>query len=190
MALAWDYPHPALHDSHTEGATEPWIAEVVSALVKAKGASGERLVVVELGGFVGTTTAWLALTLEKMGGGTLIVSEPDPERMERLQTRLAQLDLDVTQVVLNTIPSPQIIHNFPDKHIDVAWVDNDHTVLHVEQEICALWEKMKPGGLILFHDVSSDGVCNLGPLIRKYGGVALDLPRLGPDGGLGIIRIP
>lgn len=188
--MAVSYPHESLIDSHVDGCTEGWVAEIVASLLKARGANGGPLYVVELGGFTGTTSAWLALTLQSIGGGTLIISEPDPDRAVLIDERLGQLDLKNVYYSTRRIPSPQIIHTLGDKSIDFAWIDNDHSKHHVEHEIVNLWGKMAPGGIMCFHDVSSDGVCQLGPLIRKYGGVALDLPRLGPDGGLGIIQIP
>lgn len=181
--MAVSYPHESLIDSHQDGVTEGWIAEAVCALLKA---SNQR-VVVELGGFIGVTSAWLALTLKQMGGGMLVVSEPDADRRAAIERRLVSLDLETVGVVIKETPSPQIISeiNIP---IGFAFVDNDHTKLHVEAEICALWPKMSPGGIMCFHDVW--GVCDLQSVVKKYGGIALDLPRLGPAGGLGIIQVP
>lgn len=184
--MAVSYPHESLIDSHQDGCTEPYIAEAVCALLKAKGGTPY---VVELGGFMGTTSAWLALTLAEMGGGTLTISEPDGERRKAIEQRIDTLGeaLKGTVIALSHVPSPQIIHGFADRSIDFAFVDNDHQPHHVEQEICNLWEKMAPRGIIAFHDVS--GICGLGRIVRKYGGIALDLPKLGPDGGLGLIQV-
>lgn len=182
--MAVGYPHESLADSHQDGCTEGWIAEIVAALVKAH----RPKVVIELGGFVGTTTAWLALAMESGEGGDLLVSEPDEERRIAIMKRLSPLTLSKTFVVLNETPSPQIIFGLPDKSADFAWIDNDHQKHHVEQEIVALWPKMAPGGIMCFHDVW--GSCDLQSVVKKYGGVALDLPRLGPAGGLGIIQVP
>lgn len=182
-----NFPHESLTYSHQEGCTEPWIAEIVSSLLKAKGGNP---VVLETGGFLGTTSSWLALALAKMGGGRLTVCEIDQTRAQSIRNRMESLPLTGVQWHVTHVDALQFIDQAPPRTFDLVWVDDDHQAHHVEQEINALWPKMKNGGLILFHDVSSDGVCNLGPLIRKYGGIALDLPRLGPDGGLGIIQIP
>jgi predicted O-methyltransferase YrrM len=186
--MAVSYPHESLIDSHVDGCTEPYIAEAVCALIKAK--QRPDLFVFETGGFRGTTSAWIALTLKEMGGGTVWVCEIDPVRRDAIADRLSALPLDGVEWFANNVNALRAIDVFTPQCIDVAWVDDDHQKHHVEQEINALWPKMKPGGLMLFHDVSSDGVCQLGPLIRKYGGIAMDFPRLGPDGGLGIIPIP
>lgn len=186
--MAVSYPHESLVDSHQDGCTEGWIAEVVCSLIKAKGGNP---VVLETGGFLGTTSAWIALTLSAMGGGALVVAEIDHIRAGNISDRLAHLDLS-SEVLWSVFGGDVFrkISHYANGEIDVAFVDDDHQKHHVEQEINALWPKMRPGGLMLFHDVASDGVCQLGPLIRKYGGVALDFPRLGPDGGLGIIQVP
>lgn len=185
--MAVSYPHESLIDSHQDGCTEGWIAEAVCALIKAKGGTPA---VLETGGFQGTTSAWIALTLEGMGGGKFDIAEIDPVRADAIRARLESLPLKETQWAVSGGDVMAVVNWLPPKCLDVAFIDDDHQKHHVEQEINALWPKMKPGGLMLFHDVASDGVCQLGPLIRKYGGIAMDFPRLGPDGGLGIIAIP
>jgi predicted O-methyltransferase YrrM len=181
-AVSW--PHESLKDSHQDGCTEPWIAEIVAALLKAR----QPKLVVELGGFVGTTSAWLALALKQIGGGELWISEPDHDRREAIEKRIDGIQASGCIITLVKTPSPQVIATFEDRSIDFAWVDNDHQKHHVEQEIVNLWPKMSPGGIMCFHDVW--GVCDLQSVVRKYGGIALDLPRLGPAGGLGIIQVP
>jgi predicted O-methyltransferase YrrM len=184
LAEAVSYPHESLVGTHEDGVTEGWIAEAVCALLKASDAR----VVVELGGFLGVTSSWLALTLQKMGGGGLVVSEPDEDRRARVAERLSKLSLPDVSWDVSGIPSPQIISTFVNKTVGFAFVDNDHTKPHVEQEIVTLWDKMAPGGIMCFHDVW--GVCDLQSVVKKYGGIALNLPRLGPAGGLGIIQVP
>lgn len=184
-AVMW--PHDSLIDSHEDGCTEPWIAEIVTAILKG---IGGQPAVLETGGFRGTTSAWIALAIADMGGGRLWVAEIDSSRQLGIVDRLAALPLGNVQWTVAPVDVLLLIASMKDESLDLAFVDDDHSKLHVEQEIVALWPKMKKGGIICFHDVSSDGVCQLGPLIKKYGGIALDLPRLGPDGGLGIIQIP
>lgn len=184
LFLGVDYPDASLVGTHEDGVTEGWIAEAVCALLKARKAK----TVVELGGFIGVTTAWLALTLEKIGGGELLVSEPDEERRTKIAERLSALDIPNVNVTISAVPSPQIISQLRDGSIDFAFVDNDHQKWHVETEIVSLWNKMSPSGIITFHDVV--GSCDLQTVVRKYGGVALNLPYLGPAGGLGILQIP
>jgi hypothetical protein len=80
------------------------------------------------------------------------------------------------------------LRSIPDKSIGFAWVDDCHEHFHVAQELALLWDKMKPGGIITGHDVF--GSCDLQVEFKRFGGVCLDLPRLGAAGGIGIIQIP
>ena len=75
------FPLPSLREewglgNYLTGCTEPWIVEVLAALMKASRAR----TVLECGGYLGTTSAWLAMTLEHMGGGTFHIAELDPAR--------------------------------------------------------------------------------------------------------------
>lgn len=182
-AVSW--PHESLVSAHEDGVTEAWIAELVCAILKAKGGNPS---VLETGGFRGITSAWLGLTLQQMGGGTLNVAEIDPERALGIRSRLGALLLSQVDWEVHATDVMQLIHALPDRSVDLAFVDDDHHALHVEQEVVALWPKMAPGGIMSFHDVH--GSCNLQTVVKKYGGVALDLPRLGPAGGLGILQVP
>jgi predicted O-methyltransferase YrrM len=183
--VAVSYPHESLIDSHQDGCTEPWIAEAVCALLKAKGG---KLSILETGGFMGTTSAWLVLTLQQMGGGEFWVCEIDGERAAAIQNRLDALPLEGVEWAVLRGDALTWISEAEPQMFDVVWIDDDHQKHHVEQEINALWTKMRPGGLMLFHDI--DPPCDLQTVIRKYGGIALHLPKLGPSGGLGIIQVP
>ena len=186
MLADWSYPHPSLEGSHQDGATEPWVANLLRALLLARGG---HPIVWETGGFQGTTSAWLALTLEEMGGGQLCVCEIDPERVRAIEARLTALaPVHPMRWRVEQGDVLQTIQRCANKHIDFAWIDDDHQKHHVEQEIVALWPKMKSGGIMAFHDI--DAPCYLGEVVKKYGGIALTFPKLGPAGGLGILQVP
>lgn len=166
-----------------EGSAEPWIGEVVCALLKAS----DQRNVLECGSFVGATTLRLGQTLADMGGGTLVACEIDATRALETHTKLltvpASVEWRVVQqdilVYLGTVPN---------ESLGLVWLDDDHEKAHVAQELEALFPKMVRGGLILGHDVW--GICELHEVFERYGGYALDLPRLGPAGGLGILQVP
>lgn len=174
------YPHSSLEDTYQPGVTESWIAQLVCSLLVA---SGGRTVL-ETGGFMGITSAWLALTLEQMGGGNLIVAEIDTARQLEIQRRLQSLALRDTCTsiysgdVLDCIRS---VNGF-----DFVWLDDDHSADHVRAEVRALWPKMKHNGLIVLHDVY--GSVDLQRVVSEFGGYSIDLPRLGPAGGLGVLQ--
>lgn len=167
-------------DDHVPGATEPWIVELLCALLKATGV--ENPIVFESGGFLGTTTVHLARTLQWMGGGRLIVSEIDPDRAQAIQDKMLPFP-GVTVLGQDAI---QVIRSLPDGQVTFAFIDDDHDPSHVSRETELLLPKMRSGGFITFHDVF--GRCDLQQVVRRYGGYCIDTPRAGPAGGLGIIQ--
>lgn len=171
-----------IQGGYEAGATEPWIAHLISALVIARGAE----TVLETGAFQGHTTVVLGRALEVLGGGTLIACEMDPERARAVEARL---DFGPNKVhwTVRAEDALTVIRSLPDQWLDVAFIDDDHRVEHVAEEINALWPKMSAGGLMLFHDVY--GSCDLQALVNRSGGYSLDLPRCGPAGGLGILQV-
>lgn len=187
LLTAVTVPHPSLVGEYEPGSTEPYIAELLCALLKASG----RTRVVELGAFKGTTSAWLCSTLAKMGGGRFTAVEYDPEAPERAdwtQARLEALQLPAT-VVWDVLRSDarHAIESFPNESLGFVFVDDDHTKPHVRAELQALLPKMQVGGFITGHDVW--GSCDLQEVFAEFGGYSLDLPRLGAAGGLGILQI-
>jgi predicted O-methyltransferase YrrM len=181
------WPFPGMREEYESGfyatgATEPWIGQILYSLIVAK---QQPVTVLETGGYVGTTSAWLASAVEAVGG-QLIVCEIDPDRANKIGRRLAKAGpSDQWKVAIHDALA--VINNQPDGSIDFVWVDDDHGKEHVREELEALLPKMAPNGIIAMHDVY--GVCDLAGLCRNFGGVALDFPRIGPGGGLGIIQV-
>ena len=164
-------------DDHIPGATEPWIVELLVALLKATGF--ENPTVLETGGFQGTTTEHLYDAIEAMGGGRLIVGELDPMRADAIQSRVPGA------TVMNQ-DAIAVIRSLEDDSLAFAFVDDAHELDHVSRETEWLIPKMKRGGIIAYHDVF--GRCDLQQVVRRYGGYCIDVPRAGPAGGLGIIQ--
>lgn len=178
------YPHPNLENIYESGCAEPWTTQLIASMLIA---SNQRNVL-ETGCFTGQTSAWLACALERLGGGELTVVDIDPERVRLASERLAGLDLKTVKVNVVEADVLRFLPTLPNKSIGYAWVDDNHEHHHVAQELYLLWDKMKPGGIITGHDVM--GSCNLQVEFKKFGGICLDLPRLGAAGGIGIIPIP
>lgn len=172
-------------DDFVQGSTEPWIVDIVCALLKAN----DKKTVLECGSFIGATTERLAKTLADMGGGTLVAVEIDPERAATAQARLEAANLPITvdwKIVQDDVI--KYIQSLPDESLGFAWVDDDHEKPHVFEELSALLPKMQPGGIITGHDV--DGSCDLRTEFAKFpNSLSLALPRLGPAGGIGIIQV-
>ncbi len=177
------YPHPSLEDTYQPGTTEPYVAQLVCALLVA---SGGRTVL-ETGGFMGTTSAWLALTLESMGGGILHIAEIDPSRAAIIEARMESIRPG-EDAIIHRGDVMDVIRASPDDYFDFVWLDDSHEQQHVAAEIEALWPKVKRGGLIVGHDI--DEPCNLHEVFTAYGGYSIRLPKLGPAGGIGVIQKP
>lgn len=169
-------------DVFPPGATEPWITDLVGALLKATG----HPTALETGAFLGHTTRWLGRCLEAMGGGHLVACEIDPDRAEALKTQMQDVAWTGVEWDVHCADALSVIKALPDRSLGLAWVDDDHTMGHVSDEVAALWSKMAPRGIIALHDVY--GSCDLRKVVAAYGGFCLDLPRAGPAGGLGLIQ--
>jgi predicted O-methyltransferase YrrM len=187
MARAVMWPDQHLLDecargTYFDGCTEPWIVEIVAALMKACDAK----VVFEGGGYIGTTSAWLATQLGRMGGGKLIIAELEAERAEATNWRLSNTDAPNVEWHVVHDDVFNVIAAQPDDSIDFAWIDDCHEHKHVDAELTALTPKMKRGGIITGHDVH--GSCALWMEFEKHGGYALELPRWGAAGGIGILQ--
>ena len=181
------YPHECLRRTYEPGCTEPWVVELIAALLKANGLT----TVLECGGYKGTTSAWLALTLEAMGGGVLTVAEWDaeaPERADETQARLESLAVPHVEWRVIRDDACRVIASLASESTGFAFLDDDHSKAHVQEEIELLLPKMQPGGIITGHDVW--GSCDLQEVFAKFGGYSLNLPRLGLAGGLGILQVP
>lgn len=170
---------------HEPGDTETYISRLVADFVIATGA----LSVLETGAFRGATTAWILQSLGSLQRGHLTICEIDPSRTQALRDRFGlaggQLTIhegDVLQFLRTT-----------DQTFDLCWLDDSHEERHVRKELELLYPKMRPGALILMHDVC--GVCPgnqypLGRICNEFGGYVLNIGRMGPAGGLGLIAIP
>ena len=166
-----------------DGCAEPEIADLLCALLRA---SGHRTVL-ETGAFTGYTTTKLAWTLEQMGGGRVVACDMDAGRAANVQAALERCAIPTVSWEVMASDVLVVIAGLADESVGFVFVDDDHTKAHVAEEIRALLPKMAPRGIICFHDVY--GVTDLQEVVLAAGGYALDLPKLGPAGGLGIIQV-
>lgn len=188
MAARVTFPVPSLREewelgNYLSGSTEPWIVEILAALLKASCA----VTVLECGGYLGCTSAWLAMTLQQMGRGTLHIVELEAERAAACDKRLSELPIPTVNWKVWQDDVFNVIASMPDESVDFCFVDDNHEKAHVDRELAALLPKMKSKGLVTGHDVF--GSCDLQEIFVKYGGYALDFPRLGAAGGLGVIQV-
>lgn len=168
--------------AYKSGSTEPWATAVIASVIRAKKPS----IVIETGTFEGLGTLVL---LEAMNTYA-------PERLSRLYT--VEMDgsrLDAAWEKFTPYAGAVDIQGVRGDALlflqtfggqaDVIFLDDDHTQGHVAEEIAAALKILRPGGVVFVHDVV--GVFGLGEIVRGFGGVVLDLPRLHLSGGLGIL---
>lgn len=178
-------PDPDWH----AGSAEPWIARLLQQLVLAHGAS----TVVEIGGFEGYTSEHLlrGLAASQIPKASLFVCEIDVDRARMIGERLVRVGAECApNVSANVVLGDSLawLPAVPNESFDFVWLDGDHTKAHVDKEITLLLPRLRPGGVIYGHDAF--GTCDLRTVFAKHGGYALDLPRLGFAGGIGVVQRP
>lgn len=167
------------------GSSEPWVADVLAALAVAN----DSRTLIEVGGFQGFTSKRIVRALAKLRYEcAYIVCEIDPQRAKHVRDILklcAPLNVDT---FVDVADSHEWIPTLADTSVDFAWLDGNHEKAHVAREIELLLPKMAPGGIICGHDTF--GVCDLAEVFAHFGGYSIDLPRLGPAGGIGVLQRP
>ena len=170
---------------HEPGSTEPWVSRLVADFIIARGAHS----VLETGCFKGATSAFIVNALVRLDTfAHFSVCDIDPARIKITADRITDLLPDEGNKVSVGLNPGNVLEYLArvDNRFDLAFVDDEHTKEHVTKELVLLIPKMNKGGLILLHDVF--GVCDLQEVVAKFGGYSIDLPRMGPAGGLGIIQ--
>ena len=174
------YADPLWH----AGSAEPWIADLIAALIVAN----DTRVAIEVGGFEGYTSAHMKRALARLPHVTeLTICEIDLARANAVHAALEGVDAPAVHCRVVVEDSHAWLPTLAPASVDFCWLDGNHEVAHVAREVELLLPAMRPGGLICGHDVH--GVCELWRVFAPHG-IALDLPRLGPAGGVGIIQTP
>lgn len=180
MEGVWVLSNPDPLAAYRSGSLEPWSADVLCAVLRAKRPS----VVIETGTFMGLTTARLveaALSFSAERECRVYTVEMDEARAQEAWTNLQHCGANLT---LGHGDAIRFLREF-EGEADIIFLDDDHTAAHVREEIRLALKILRPGGVIFVHDVV--GHFGLGNVVKEYGGVVLDLPRLHAAGGLGII---
>lgn len=171
-------------DWRGRGVTEPWTLSVVAALLTAIG--GER--VLEIGTSEGISSLLFCRTLARMGGGTFIGLEPDQTLRMACQRRLSVETLPAVQWTIHQRYGASWLSEYDGAGFDLVWVDGDHTIGTVQEELGLIRRHINPGGLICGHDVF--GEYELESVWPAMGGTNLRFALLYGSGGLGIWQAP
>jgi predicted O-methyltransferase YrrM len=134
--------------------SEPSVSEFLGDLAFLQRAR----VVVELGCYVGWTSAHLALGL-KASGGRLWCLDYDARFLAAAQNNLMERGLaDQANFIKGMSLDPQVLAALPAK-IDLLFIDTSHEYEDTIREIAAYEPRLAPGGMIALHDsLSQNGV--------------------------------
>lgn len=172
-----------LEDVYAAGATEKWTANVVAALAAAvchnKGPA--EATIIETGTFMGTTTR----VLYEAADAFILTVEADVRRWEQARKNLKELE-DGHNLLCVNADAVEFLGNRKSESADFIFLDDDHEAEHVANEIQLAKACLKPGGVIVVHDVV--GPFGLDEVVRQHGGYILDFPRLHAGGGLGLLQ--
>ncbi len=140
---------PALFNS------EPSVARFLGQLAFHRRATR----VIELGCFVGWTTAHLACALAARGAGQIHALDLDPGCLDTMQANLRRHHWDsaVTPVCGRSLDAA-VLRVLP-AQADVIFLDTSHAYPETRDEILAYIPRLAPGGCLVMHDsVSASGV--------------------------------
>ena len=154
-------------------------------------------VIVELGSHMGFSALAMGLALRDLGeGGKLYAIDTwqgDPqatfygdEVYETFLKRGSQLGLEAIITPLRMLFSEGVAH--VTEPVDLLHIDGLHTYEAVSQDLADFGPKVRPGGIILFHDVDTwfpDMKAFWREISRKY-----ESHLVPHTHGLGVIRVP
>lgn len=167
---------------YRSGSTEPWVVDILCALVGATKPKN----LLETGTFLGKTTE--ALWWAAPPNSLLTSLEVDEARWTDVHAKLdAKLAPAVSFLNVDAI---EYLSSYDGPQFNFVFLDDDHERQHVAAELDLLHDRklVAPGGLICVHDVV--GPFGLGAVVAARHGFILELPRLHAAGSLGIIQVP
>lgn len=114
---------------------------------------------IEIGTRRGHSTIWIASAIRDNGGEFLVCIDPfggpgagGGNDKEYTVQKLAQLELDNVLIVEEL--SSQALGRFPDSSFDFIYIDGDHSYDGVKNDLTHSLRILKPGGIVVLHDVS------------------------------------
>ena len=116
--------------------------------------------VVELGCYVGWTSAHLALGIKaSAAGGRLLCVDSDPRFLEAARRNLQQRGLGSNVEFIQGYSTEANVLGALPEHIDLLFIDTTHQYDDTHHELAVYRQRLAPGGIIALHDsISQDGV--------------------------------
>ncbi len=109
----------------------------------------------EIGSFMGKSTVAMAETARRIRAVDTFHSDPAGEsQVESVTTLKSFLDNIAGYRNITTHPgsSADVVPTFRDDEFDLIFIDGDHTAEGLTTDIRVCWPKLKPGGVMAFHD--------------------------------------
>jgi len=119
-------------------------------------------IVAEIGVLVGDTTVAMAWHLPE--GGKVYAVDADIERPRQLIDAWNLWD----RIILVGGLSPDVIPSLPNE-IDLAYIDGDHGKTAVKKDTELVWPKVRPGGIVVWHDINDRGPGEYVPFAFPHG---------------------
>ena len=167
------------------GVTEPWTTDFIAALVRTM----QPLRVFETGLSIGETSEAIIKALEfsskmRQKPAYFYGCDTNNDRFVRTKERLQSL---IVFTFLKHMDAMTFLDGLHDEWFDVGFIDDWHIKEYVEKEIPLALKKIRPGGILLMHDVYSKH--DLYEVCHEHGGVCLPtVPVHAMGSGIGIIE--
>lgn len=142
-------------DFPVEFNSEPSVARFLGELAVHQPAK----TVIELGCFVGWTTAHMALALKQGGGGSIYALDPSKKYLETMVANLKRHGLEsLVRPVQGFSEDPQVLEQLP-QQADIIFIDTGHNYPQTLREVELYAPRLSRRGLIVLHDsMSAPGV--------------------------------
>lgn len=105
--------------------------------------------IVEIGTAYGYATLWMALALPP--AGKIWTFDPNIERTEVARAFFERAELEGERVEIINQPASEVLSIFPQRNLDIVFVDADVAAYETYLETCL--PMLKLSGLIVFHNV-------------------------------------
>lgn len=137
--------------------SEPSVARFLGELAVYQPAK----TVIELGCFVGWTTAHMAQALKHGGGGSIYAVDPSKKYLETMLANLKRHSLEsLVRPLQGLSEDPQVLEQVPQR-ADIIFIDTGHNYPQTLREVDLYAPRLSQRGLIVLHDsMSAPGVRN------------------------------
>ena len=135
--------------------SEPSVSRFLGELAFFKPAK----TVIELGSFVGWTTAHLAKALQGQGGGKIFAVDPSQEYLDTMLGNLQRHGLQELVTPVRGYSEDKKVVNALPKEADIIFIDTGHNYPQTLREVSLYKPHLAPGGFMVLHDsMSAPGV--------------------------------